>query len=325
MIQCLLADVGGTNVRFAWQEQTGDVAESSRNGTLTHIAVYPCVEHASLQDAIARYLQEHDRPAPQWCAIGIANPVLGDQVSMTNHNWSFSIDALAAHLQVQRLRVINDFTALALALPDLPARDLRQIGSAGAGVLHAPVALLGPGTGLGVSGLLRGADGQYLPVSGEGGHVSLSSHDECEHAVVQWLARRFGHASAERALSGPGLCNLYQAMCEITATPAHALSPAQVMQRAKAESDPACIQALALFCSFLGSVAGNLALTLGATGGVYLGGGMAPRITAQLQRSLFRTRFEGKGRFSSYLQAIPSFVIDSPVPPALMGAARALM
>ncbi len=322
-IHCLLADVGGTHVRFAWQQRPGVAADGLSCAPLESIASYPCAQHDSLQTAIAHYLLEHDKPNPQWCAIGIANPVLGDQVRMTNHHWSFSIAALATQLQVERLRVINDFTALALALPALNSDDLRQIcGTAGA--RSGPMALLGPGTGLGVSGLLQRPDGQYLAVSGEGGHVSLSAHDEVETAVVQWLAKRFGHASAERALSGPGLCNLYEAVCSLSGKQAQPVSPADVVHRAQSASDLDCVQALALFCSFLGSVAGNLALTLGATGGVYLGGGIAPRITAQLQASSFRARFEGKGRFGDYLRDISVCVIDTSFSAALLGAARAL-
>ncbi len=315
----LLADVGGTNARFAWQATAG--------AQLTDIAVYPCADHESLQAAIVHYRQVHHKPNPSWCAIGIANPVLADQVQMTNHHWSFSIGSLAAQLGVERLCVLNDFTALALALPALLSGDLLQIG----GVAEAPVAepgaamaLLGPGTGLGVSGLLPGSNGALVPLSGEGGHVSLSAHDGQEAEVVQWLTRRFGHASAERALSGPGLCNLYEALCEMHGTQAEPLQPAQVLARAQAATDPRCVDALAVFCSLLGSVAGNLALTLGARGGVFLGGGIAPRITTQLRRSMFRERFVDKGRFRDYLKAIPTFVIDSRVPAALIGAARAL-
>ncbi len=322
-IDCLLADVGGTNVRFAWHQPNRAIADGLRTAPLEDIAVYPCAHHDSLQAAVAHYLREYDKPNPRWCAIGIANPVLGDQVRMTNHHWSFSIAALAVQLKVERLRVINDFTALALALPALTGADLRQIGGTTAASGGA-MALVGPGTGLGVSGLLHSADGQYVPVSGEGGHVSLSAHDELEMAVVQWLTKRFGHASAERALSGPGLCNLYEALRDLGGKPARPLSPAEVVQRAQAASDPDCVRALALFCSFLGSVAGNLALTLGATGGVYVGGGMAPRVARQLQESSFRSRFEGKGRFGDYLRDIPVFVIDTSFPTALLGAARSL-
>ncbi len=318
----LLADIGGTNARFAWQ--------ASANAPLSDIAVYPCADHHSLQAAIAHYLQAQHKPSPQWCAIGIANPVLGDQVQMTNHDWSFSTAALAKQLGVEQLRVINDFTALALALPALGSADLLAIGDVDANFYDAPnpatlatKALLGPGTGLGVSGLVLGNHGVLVPISGEGGHVSLSAHDEREAGVIGWLTQRFGHASAERALSGPGLCNLYAALCALNGQQAEPLTPAQVLERAQTACDRWCVDALAVFCSLLGSVAGDLALTLGARGGVYLGGGIAPRITEQLRASLFRQRFVAKGRFRSYLEAIPTFVIDSRTPAALLGAARA--
>ena len=192
-------------------------------------------------------------------------------------------------------------------------------------VADAAIALIGPGTGLGVSGLLPAADGRaWVPIRGEGGHVSLAADDEREVAIVQWLVQRFGHASAERALSGPGLCNLYGAVCALNRVDALPLQPAEVVARARAGNDAASAEALALFCAWLGSVAGDLALTLGARGGVYLGGGIVPRIADVIAASRFRERFVAKGRFRPYLEAIPTWLIDARTPPALLGAARAL-
>nr|WP_316643620.1 glucokinase [uncultured Roseateles sp.] len=311
----LLADVGGTNARFAWVSAPG--------APLSAVAHYRCAEHGSLHAAISHYLQDHGRPAPLACAIGIANPVLGDEVRMTNHAWSFSISQLQQHLAVARLAVVNDFTALALSLPALPLTQLRQIGG-GQAIAGEALAVLGPGTGLGVSGLLALADGHYVPVAGEGGHTTLAPNDEEEAAVIARLRLRFGHASAERALSGPGLLNLYLAAADLAGQTAQDLTPADVIVRAREQDDPLCSTAVDLFCRFLGSVAGNLALTLGARGGVYVGGGIAPRLLPELTASRFRERFEGKGRFQGYLAAIPTFVIDSAVSPALIGASRAL-
>ncbi len=311
----LLGDIGGTNARFAWQARAGDAPSD--------LATYAAADHASLLDAIRHYLLEHGKERPAQGAIGIANPVTGDMVRMTNHHWSFSIAALQAALGLQRLVVVNDFTALALSLPMLVPGDLHQIGT-GVAVEGAPMALLGAGTGLGVSGLLRAADGAHVPVNGEGGHVSLAANDEMEAAVIQHLHRRFGHASAERALSGAGLVNLYEAVCALSGATARPLNPPDVIDLARGGIDKHCQDALGLFCSLLGGVAGNLALTLGARGGVYVGGGIAPRIVQELAQSQFRARFEGKGRFQSYLQPIPTFVIDTLASPALAGAARAL-
>jgi glucokinase len=311
----LLGDIGGTNARFAWQVHP-DAPPSD-------VVTYQCSAHASLLDAIQHYLAEQGKPSPRQCAIGMANPITGDRVRMTNHHWSFSISALQRDLGLERLAVINDFTALALSLPALTAADLRPIGG-GAAAPGAPLAVLGPGTGLGVSGLLPVAPGRFVPINGEGGHVTLAAADDREAAVLEQLRRRFGHASAERALSGPGLVNLYDAVCALSGGAALALGPAEVIERARTGADPCSVEALDLFCSFLGSVAGNLALTLGARGGVYIGGGIAPRLIAEIERSSFRTRFEAKGRFRDYLRGIPTLVIDAAVSPALLGAARAL-
>ena len=311
----LLGDIGGTNARFAWQTHS--------SASPSDISSYPCAKHDSLLDAIRHYLGEHGRLTPRLCAIGIANPINGDRVQMTNHHWSFSILELQRALGLERLIVINDFTALALSLPTLTAADLRKIGP-GAATPGAPLALLGPGTGLGVSGLLPAGTRGFAPISGEGGHVTLSAGDDREAAVVQWLRQRFGHASAERALSGPGLVNLYEASCALSAEAVQALGPSDVIERARSGSDPCCRKALELFCGFLGSVAGDLALTLGARGGVFIGGGIAPRMLTEIERSSFRERFESKGRFRDYLSGIPTVVIDAAIPPALCGAARAL-
>ncbi len=312
----LLGDVGGTNARFAWQAST--------DAALTSVVSQRCDDDTSLLASIQRYLRVHDLPAPASAAIGMANPVTGDSVKMTNHHWSFSIAQLERDLGVQRLAVINDFTALALSLPSLSGDDLHRIGS-GQAVPQAAQALLGPGTGLGVSGLLPGRDGHPVPMSSEGGHVTLAPCDAQEASVVSWLRERFGHASAERALSGPGLVNLYRAAAEMAGQPTQDLSAADVVNRARRPGAcEASRTAVDLFCSFLGSVAGNLALTLCARGGVYVGGGIAPRLLPEIQRSRFRERFESKGRFRDYLADIPTFVIQATESPALLGASRAL-
>jgi glucokinase len=311
----LLGDVGGTNARFAWQEEPG--------ADLSHVGSWLCSEHDSLLDAIRHHLQVHALPTPRACGIGIANPITGDQVRMTNHHWSFSIADLQKNLGVDRLVVINDFTAVALSLPWLAAQHLRRIGG-GEAVSGAPLAIMGPGTGLGVSGLFQAPSGQFVAINGEGGHVTLAANDAEETRLIDALRHRFGHVSVERALSGPGLVNLYEAIAGLDGAPVLPLAPADVVERARSGSDALCSKALRHFCELLGSVAGNLALTLGARGGVYLAGGIAPRIFDVLESSAFRQRFEGKGRFSSYLAQIPTWVIASEVSPALLGASRAL-
>jgi glucokinase len=313
----LLGDIGGTNARFAWQAGHG--------APLQDVLALATADHASVGAAIAHYLSRTGRSAPPWCAIGIANPITGDRVQMTNSHWSFSLSALQAELGFERLRVINDFTALALALPDLTPSELRQLGG-GAAVAGEPIGLVGPGTGFGVSGLLPGAaPGTWVPLQGEGGHVTLAAADGREEAVLRVLRERFGHASAERAVSGMGLEALHAALTTLDAPgTSTALPAAEITTRALAGSDARCAEAVALFCSFLGSVAGNLALTLGARGGVYVGGGIVPRLGPLFAGSAFRERFEAKGRFRGYLAQVPVFVIHASVSPALLGAARAL-
>ena len=314
----LLADVGGTNARFGWQRQRG--------APIDDIAVLPSADYASLSDAIGAYLQQLGRAAPACCAIAIANPIVGDTVRMTNHAWTFSIAALKAHLSFERLLVINDFTALALALPSLRADELRQVGG-GAALPDAPRALIGPGTGLGVSGLLPDGAGGWVALQGEGGHGTVAARTAREQSVLQWLDRRYGHASAERACCGQGLVDLHRALTDLDrrTSAATRLRDAADVTAGAEHGDPVCREAVALFCAFLGTTAGNLALTLGSRGGVYIGGGIVPRLGPLFDASPFRERFEAKGRFRSYLSAMPVFVILAPqTPPALLGAANAL-
>jgi glucokinase len=313
----LLGDIGGTNARFGWQTHEG--AEISR------VQVLPCAEHASLLGAVQHYLRLQCLAVPPCAAFGIANPVTGDQVSMTNHHWTFSVMALREGLGLARLLLLNDFTALALSLTQLPQAHKQQIGG-GQAIPRTAIGLIGPGTGLGVSGLLPvGQSDQWLPLVGEGGHVSLSAANAHEFAVIQQLQKRHGHVSAERVLSGVGLVDLHHALCEINGGPGQDINtPAEVLARAQALPLSAANEALNLFCGFLGSVAGDLALTLGARGGLYIGGGIVPRLGARFDASPFRARFEDKGRFKNYLQSIPVWVIHSPVSPALQGASQAL-
>jgi glucokinase len=311
----LLADVGGTNARLAWQDGQGAPIE--------HIQVLPVAEHASLQAAIRVYLGGLGRQ-PTAAAIAMANPVTGDRVSMTNHDWSFSQAALRDELGLSTLRVLNDFTALALALPHLPAHELRQVGG-GAAVPGAAIALLGAGTGLGVSGLLPDGAGGWVPIAGEGGHVTLPAATARERVVMDALVRRHGHASAERVASGTGLLETCQILCEADGVDARAFgSAAAVTEAALQGRHPQALEALEMLCGVLGAVAGNLALTLGARGGVYIGGGVVPRLGTWFDTSPFRERFEAKGRFEAYQSGIPVWVITAQQSPALLGAARAL-
>ena len=312
----LMGDVGGTNARFAVQEAPG--------AQPTQVVTYPSVEYDTIADALKAYVAQLTCARPLQAAIGIANPIVGDHVQMTNFRWSFSIEAVRKELGFERLLFINDFTALALSLPSLQPEHLRRIGTAGTADPKGAIGLLGPGTGLGVSGLLHDTAGHLVPLGGEGGHVSLASANAREDAVIAVLRDRFGHASAERALQGAGLVAVYEALCKIDGVPSASLDPAGVTAAAMAGSDARCVEVVELFFAFLGSVAGNLALTLGARGGVYIGGGIVPRLGDWIDRSAFRERFVAKGRFREYLDGIPTWLIHAETSPALIGAARAL-
>lgn len=309
----LVGDIGGTNARFALIRAPGAPMDAMRT--------LPCAEFAGPAEAIEHFLSAAGLPRPRWCAFGIANPVDGDHVRMTNHHWAFSIRDLQARLGLAHLQVLNDFTALALALPALEERDLEKIGG-GEAVAGGAIGLLGAGTGLGVSGLVPcGAD--YVPLGGEGGHVTLAASDAHEAAIIEWLAQRHSHVSAERVLSGAGLVALHEAEAAIAGQTALPLTPAEVTRHAIEGTSPLCVAAVDSFCAFLGTVAADLALTLGARGGVFIGGGIVPKLGPVFAHSRFRTRFEHKGRFGTYLARIPTWVIQAPYP-GLVGAARAL-
>lgn len=310
----LVADVGGTNARFALL---------GANGTPTRLRVLACKDFPTLGEAIEAYLGSvtaEERPSR--AAIALASPVTGDRITLTNRkSWSFSINALKRKLGLRDLRVINDFTAIALAIPGLTSKELLKIGS-GKAVKGAPVAVLGPGTGLGVSLLVP--DGKrWLPVATEGGHVTLPATDQEDEAIIALLHSRFEHVSAERVLSGPGLGNLYDVICAAAGKPAPSLAPAEITDRALAGTDPLAAATLDRFCAFLGTVAGDLALTSGALGGVYIAGGIVPRFGKHFAKSPFRRRFEAKGRFKSYLRNIPVHVVTADQP-ALNGLSRLL-
>jgi len=305
----LLADIGGTHARFALQTAQGIGAAR----------VLSCADYPTVADALRHVLAGWGAPTVRYAALAVATAVDGDRVRLTNHTWEFSRDALRRDFGWTLLYVLNDFTALALALPTLPPDGLRQIGGQTA-VPSAPAGVLGPGTGLGVSALIPVPGGAAVPLAGEGGHVSFSPADGQEVALWEFAHARHGHVSAERLLSGAGLQLLHE---WLGAPPSPALSPADITTRALQGTDARCVQAVERFCLLLGTVAANLALTLGARGGIYLGGGIVPRLGALFARSGFRRRFEDKGRFSAYLARIPVFVIDQPHA-ALGGVAAAL-
>jgi glucokinase len=310
----LVADIGGTNARFAWQAGAGD--------KLSRVSTLKCADYAGIDEAIAHYLAQNALPTPDAFSFGVATPVNGDVVRMTNHHWSFSISGLKQTLNSDVGIVINDFVALASAIPALVPADRIALNVA-AGKPGAPIAVIGAGTGLGVASLIADTAGNYVAVPGEGGHVTLAATNDAEEAVIHELRKHFGHVSAERALSGPGIVALYEAHCALRGEAPTLKSAAEISRIARLDRASSAYHAISSFVDFLGNVSGNLALTLGAFGGLYIGGGIVPKLGDLFDRQRFIAAFRSKGRFAQYLADIPCFVITCESP-ALLGAARVL-
>src|SRR5580704_10404229 len=310
----LVGDIGGTNARFGLVKP---------DGALVHSSVLADAEYAGLGEAITAYLAARDGlPRPRRAAIAVASPVTGDEVRFTNLSWNFSISSLRSRLGFEQLEIINDFTAQALALPHLAPGDKMIVGG-GAPQPDCPLGVLGPGSGLGVSGLIP-AGGRWVPLSGEGGHATMPAATERESAALGEMRRHFDHVSAERVLSGPGIVNLYNALAAVDGAPAAQYTAAQITDVDVATRDSLCRETTEMFCAMLGTVAGNLALTLGAKGGVYIGGGIVPRLGERFAASPFRERFEAMGRFRDYLATIPTFVVTHNFP-AFLGCTAKLL
>ena len=313
---CLLADVGGSNARFAWETQ----------GRVEHVRTLAVVEHAGLAEAARSYLGWLERELagayrpPSAAALAVAAAVAGDWVEITNSGWSFSRATLAQQLGLSHLLVLNDFEALALSLPGLRSDQLRA--HAGMPMADGTLAVIGPGTGLGVAGVVRSHAG-WLALPGEGGHATLAPSDDFESALIAWVRRDYEHVSAERLLSGIGLPLLHAAVAAVTGQSAPVLTAEQVVELGVSGVDPLSSRALDVFCALLGGFAGSVALTLGARGGVYVGGGIVPRLGDRFFASAFRERFEAKGRLRPYLSRIPTALITDTLA-ALGGAAAAL-
>jgi len=312
----LIADIGATNARFAL---------ATSEGGFQRIRVLACEYYPSIEEAIGAYLDDELRLTDigrlRAAALAVAGPVTSDQVTLTNHPWSFSVSELRRHLGIDRLHVINDFAAVAVAMPYLRSDEREQVGG-GTALPGAPIGVLGPGSGLGVGGLVPTASG-WLPLSGEGGHATMAPVTARESAVLDHLRARFDHVSAERVLSGPGLIELYNTLAELDGVPAVSYTSPQITDPGIGEREPRCREAVDMFCAMLGTVAGNLALTLGARGGIYVAGGIVPKLGAVFAASSFRERFEAKGRLRPYLSRIPTYVVTHPFP-AFLGLAALL-
>jgi glucokinase len=312
----LLADIGGTYARFALE---------TAPGVLEHVRRLRCDEHPDFHHTVRAYLASVPSERIEHVAVAIANPVEGDWVRMTNYHWQFSIEEERQRLSLETLLVVNDFTALAMAVPRLQAHERVAVGG-GQPRERSVIGVIGAGTGLGVSGLIP-AQGGWVALGAEGGHASFAPRDERELSILRFAWKQFRHVSTERLLSGHGLELIHAALLEQaggTIKPstrtrnataqanAQRLTAPDITQRALARTDTICEEAVDAFCGIMGTAAANLALTLGARGGIYIGGGIVPRLGALFERSSFRSRFEDKGRLSDWIREVPTYVIQSP-------------
>ena len=299
-----MADIGATTTRCALLDDKGHelAPEIFENADFTGVV------------GVLRVYLDHRRASdlPTRAALAVAAPIGGDEVQMINIGWRFSQSELKQELGLKRLQVVNDFAAIAWALPQLTSADVEQVGG-GESAPRMTLAALGPGSGLGVSALVPTGDG-WAVMTGEGGHVTMAAATREEQDVIAILRDRFhGHCSAERVLSGPGLVNLYVTLAELAGRGRPTVNPEDVTHLAK-QGEPLARKTLGMFFAMLGTVAANLAVTTGARGGVYIAGGIVPRVVDALRKSEFRARFEAKGRYQAYLGAIPTHVITTPLP-----------
>lgn len=300
----LLIEMGATHTRCA----TATGTQPPR-----HVAMLPNADHAGAESVIAACLDTLPGPRPTRAALAVAADVDARPLRITNRGWTLDIAALQARFAWTQATIVNDFEALACAIPILASTDLVTVRT-GTPQADATVAVIGPGTGLGVSGLVPGAAGGF-PIRSAGGHVTLAAADPREAEVLARLRQTCGHVSAERVLSGPGLLAVYRVLGgEGAAVPGD-------VTRLAAAGEPRAQETRELFFRFLGSVCADLALTLGARGGVYLGGGILPALRAALLASDFAGRFVAKGRYASYLARVPVHLIVADTP-ALRGLAR---
>jgi glucokinase len=308
----IVADIGGTNARFA--------VASLDTFELSDIRQVLCADHPTVAGAAAAYIAGLKQPPPHG-AFAVAAPVTGEDISFTNSTWSFSRDELRGAAGLEQLHILNDFEALALSLPHLPAEDLIQIGGVEP-VPHGTKVVLGPGTGIGVAGLVWSSGG-WIAVPSQGGHISLAARDQREFDLASRLRAGRDRVSVERALSGPGLSELYGAIVASHGLSAEPVFASEVVVRAREGDDDAAIEALDTFIKWFGAFTGDAALFFGARGGVYLGGGIAPKMLQEIAAPGFRKAFEAKGRMQSFLAPIPIYVIRAEFA-TLTGAAAAL-
>ena len=309
----LVGDVGGTNARFALAHMV------EGKPVLEHHDSFPAEAYPTFLSGVKAFIDGCD-VKPTGGVIAVAGPVTDGEIDLTNSPWRVSETELQT-LGLNPVRLINDFEALAWGAPVVPADMLASLGGPEEGEPHTAIAVLGPGTGFGVSALARDIHGNEIAMPSEGGHACFAPGDAIEDEILRILRRRYDRVSIERLICGPGLLNMHRALAEIDGRESHIDDPAQITTEAMQDPNSPCGATLARFCAILGAVAGDIALTTGARGGVYIAGGIAPRILPFLKASPFRERFERKGRFQDYMAAIPTHVILHKHA-ALLGAAR---
>ncbi len=322
----LIADIGGTNARFALApllpapEKGGLFALSESD--LVAAKTLSGKAYDTIRDAIEAYLSEvaPTYGRPHIGCLAIACPTDDDWIRMTNHSWQFSVSTLQTELGFSRLRFINDYHALANSLPYLPSDQLVKVGG-GTPATGAPMVVTGPGTGLGLASLVFAESGP-VTVETEGGHAHFAATDSEEAQILEFLLRELPRVSWERVLSGMGLENLYRALAAQDGGAHPALSAADITAEAAA-GNALCVRVVDRFCAILGNYAGDVALQHGARGGLYIAGGIVPRILDQFESGPFRERFEAKARFRDYNARIPTYVIRA-AQPGLLGSAAVL-
>ncbi len=316
MFPYVVADVGGTNGRFG--------LVTHRDGVSGHIdvqqqQVFSCADFDQFEAMLALYMASLDGVKPLAACIAIAGPVIGDHFRMTNLSWDFSIEDVRKKLGLKRLVLINDFAALAYSALYTTGDALSTL-QVGESVPNAPRVVVGPGTGLGVAGLVR-VGNRWFPISGEGGHMTFAPASQKQLEIRKVIEPTDKHISAERFICGKGLVNLYRALTVINGVELEPLEPDEISRRALEKSDPTCEEALSLFFEMLGSAAGNVCMAFGAWGGVYLGGGILPQVESELKRSGLLASFADKGRIGLLLQQVPVYLMKGDNP-ALSGAAH---
>lgn len=321
----LIADIGGTNARFALapirEIKPGQPLELVESDLIAPKALNGA-EYETIFDAVEAYLAgpAKEYPRPEHSVMAIACPTDQDQITMTNHTWSFKVSELKAKLGFKSLKFINDYNALANAIPQLDDDGLIKIGR-GEAVTGKPIAVTGPGTGLGLAALAF-IDGEPVTLETEGGHAHFAPTNEVEIKILQYLLTKHERVSNERLISGMGLENIYKALTYIAGDEKSLAAP-DISKAAVEKTDEVCEQALAQFCSIFGSYAGDVALTIGAKGGLYITGGIIPRFIDYFKNSEFRQRFEAKARLSGFVVDIPTYVVVSNQP-GLLGSAAVL-